>query len=88
MNFGINREIFFEALSHIQGVIEKKGTLPILSNVLIEAKNSKLILTSTDLDIIFIEFEILTFLQSSMKFQIWKLFMNVQPQRQLAFYMI
>ena len=42
MNFGINREIFFEALSHIQGVIEKKGTLPILSNVLIEAKNSKL----------------------------------------------
>ena len=55
MNFGINREIFFEALSHIQGVIEKKGTLPILSNVLIEAKNSKLILTSTDLDIIFIE---------------------------------
>ena len=55
MEFKINRDTFIESLGHIQGVVEKKNTLPILSNVLIEVKDSKLILTSTDLEIIFIE---------------------------------
>nr|WP_320049259.1 DNA polymerase III subunit beta [uncultured Desulfuromonas sp.] len=42
-----------KGLTLVQGVVEKKKTLPILSNVLIEtdAENSKLVLTATDLEI-------------------------------------
>ena len=32
----------------------KRSTLPILSNILLEVKNSKLTITATDLDLIFI----------------------------------
>jgi len=55
MEFTVNRDIFLKALGHANGVIEKKTTLPILSNILIEAKNSKIKITATDLDIIYIE---------------------------------
>ena len=55
MEFKINRDIFLKSLSHASGVIEKKTTLPILSNILIEAKNSKIKITATDLDIIYSE---------------------------------
>ncbi len=53
MEFIINRDIFLQSLSHAYGIIEKKSTLPILSNILIEAKDSKIKITSTDLDIIY-----------------------------------
>ena len=55
MEFTINRDVFLKSLSHAYGVIEKKNTLPILSNVLIEAKNSKIKITATDLDLIYSE---------------------------------
>ena len=55
MEFTINRDVFLKALGHANGIIEKKTTLPILSNILIEAKNSKIKITATDLDIIYIE---------------------------------
>ena len=55
MEFSINRDIFLKSLGHAYGVIEKKTTLPILSNILIEAKNSKIKITATDLDIIYTE---------------------------------
>tara|TARA_B100000029_G_scaffold499901_1_gene570896 strand:+ start:75 stop:1190 length:1116 start_codon:yes stop_codon:yes gene_type:complete len=55
MEFTINRDIFLKSLNHANGIIEKKTTLPILSNVLIEAKNAKIKITSTDLDIIYFE---------------------------------
>jgi len=55
MEFTIDRDIFLKALGHANGIIEKKTTLPILSNILIEAKNSKVKITSTDLDIIYFE---------------------------------
>ena len=55
MEFSINRDIFLKSLGHAYGIIEKKTTLPILSNVLIEAKNSKIKITATDLDIIYSE---------------------------------
>ena len=55
MEFTINRDIFLNVLSHATGIIEKKTTLPILSNILIEAKNSKVKITVTDLDIIYFE---------------------------------
>jgi DNA polymerase-3 subunit beta len=55
MEFTINRDIFLKSLSHAYGVIEKKTALPILSNILIEAKGSKIKITATDLDIIYSE---------------------------------
>ena len=55
MEFAINRDSFLKSLGHANGIIEKKTTLPILSNVLIEAKNSKIKITATDLDIIYYE---------------------------------
>mgnify|MGYP001232797607 CR=1 FL=1 len=55
MEFSINRDIFLKSLSHAYGIIEKKTTLPILSNILIEAKETKLKITATDLDIIYSE---------------------------------
>ena len=55
MEFTINRDIFLKSLGHAYGVIEKKTTLPILSNILIEAKSSKIKITATDLDIIYSE---------------------------------
>ncbi len=55
MEFTINRDIFLKSLSHAYGIIEKKTTLPILSNVLIDVKNSKIRITATDLDIIYSE---------------------------------
>ena len=55
MEFAINRDIFLKSLSHAYGIIEKKTTLPILSNILLEARDSKIRITATDLDIIYIE---------------------------------
>ena len=55
MEFTINRDIFFKSLSHAYGIIEKKTTLPILSNILISAKGSQIKITATDLDIIYSE---------------------------------
>ena len=55
MEFITNRDIFLKALGHANGIIEKKMTLPILSNILIEAKDSKIKITATDLDIIYVE---------------------------------
>ena len=42
MEFIVDRDIFLKTLGHANGIIEKKTTLPILSNVLIEAKDSKI----------------------------------------------
>ena len=55
MEFTIDRDIFLKSLGYANGIIERKTTLPILSNVLIEAKQSKIKITSTDLDIIYFE---------------------------------
>ena len=55
MEFSINRDIFLKSVSHAYGIIEKKTTLPILANILIEAKNSKIKITATDLDIVYSE---------------------------------
>ncbi len=53
MQFVIKRDILLKSLNFVQGVVEKKNTLPILSNVLIELKGKKLSIVATDLDIVF-----------------------------------
>ena len=54
MKFSVNQQDLQQALNYCQGVIEKRSTLPILSNVLIDVQKSKLTITATDLDLIFI----------------------------------
>ena len=54
MKFNVNQQDLQQALNYCQGVIEKRNTLPILSNVLLDVVNSKLVITATDLDLIFI----------------------------------
>ena len=54
MKFNLNQQDLQQALNYCQGVIEKRSTLPILSNILMNASNSKLTITATDLDLIFI----------------------------------
>ena len=53
MQFIIKRDKLLKSLNFVQGIVEKKNTLPILSNVLIQLKNKKLSIVATDLDIIF-----------------------------------
>ena len=53
MQFSIKRDILLKSLNLVQGVIEKKNTLPILSNVLLQAEKGKLIIIATDLDLVF-----------------------------------
>ncbi len=54
MKFNVNQQDLQQALGYCQGVIEKRSTLPILSNILLDVQDSKLIITATDLDLIFI----------------------------------
>tara|TARA_B100001564_G_scaffold333770_1_gene321686 strand:- start:610 stop:1725 length:1116 start_codon:yes stop_codon:yes gene_type:complete len=53
MQFVVKRDILLKSLNFVQGVVEKKNTLPILSNVLLQLKESKLLIVATDLDIVF-----------------------------------
>ena len=53
MQFIIKRDELLKSLNFVQGVVEKKNTLPILSNVLLQLKEKKLTIIATDLDVIF-----------------------------------
>jgi DNA polymerase III subunit beta len=55
MRVTIERSGFLKALNHVQSVVERRNTIPILSNVLINAKKDSLRLTATDLDIEIVE---------------------------------
>lgn len=51
MKFNIEKAAFLEVLQMVQGVVSIRSTLPILSNVLVQAQKSQLLLTTTDLDV-------------------------------------
>ncbi|MDP2921356.1 MAG: DNA polymerase III subunit beta, partial [Candidatus Omnitrophota bacterium] len=51
MKIKILKQTFLKNIQHVQNIISSKSSLPILSNILIEAEKNKVILTSTDLDI-------------------------------------
>lgn len=51
MDITIQREALLKPLQAVSGVVERKQTLPILSNVLLSAKDGQLHLTGTDLEI-------------------------------------
>ncbi|MCA3559568.1 MAG: DNA polymerase III subunit beta [Aestuariivirga sp.] len=55
MRVTIERSAFLRALTHVQSVVERRNTIPILSNVLLQAGDGHLKLTATDLDIEIVE---------------------------------
>lgn len=55
MKVTVERSGFLKALNHVQSVVERRNTIPILSNVMIEAAKGRLKLTATDLDMEIVE---------------------------------
>ncbi|MAA75654.1 MAG: DNA polymerase III subunit beta [Salinisphaeraceae bacterium] len=51
MKFKVARLELLEALQAVIGVVERRQTMPILSNVLIQAENDRVKLTATDLEL-------------------------------------
>lgn len=55
MKLTIERSALLGALSHAQNVVERRNTIPILSNLQLVAESDKLSLTATDLDLAMVE---------------------------------
>ncbi len=55
MKLVIERAVLLKALSPIQSVVERRGTIPILANVRLDADKGGLHLTATDMDIAIVE---------------------------------
>ena len=51
MEFRIDKDTFLKALQKVQGIVERRNTMPILSNVLIEASPGLIHVTATDLEV-------------------------------------
>jgi len=51
MQFTIEKDVFLKGLAKVQGIVEKRNTIPILANVLIEAGESAIQITATDLEV-------------------------------------
>ena len=51
----VERSALLKAMSRAQSIVERRTTIPILSNVLIEASGDKISLRTTDLDIEIVE---------------------------------
>jgi DNA polymerase III subunit beta len=51
MKFSLSREQFLGPLQSVIGVVERRQTMPILANVLINARSNRLSLTGTDLEV-------------------------------------
>ena len=55
MKITIDKTAFLQPLDHIHHVVERRNTLPILSNLKIEAKDGQLRMTATDMDMDMVE---------------------------------
>ena len=55
MKITIERAALLRSLGHVQSVVERRNTIPILSNVLLKAENGELALTATDMDLEIVE---------------------------------
>jgi DNA polymerase-3 subunit beta len=51
MKFTIEKDVFLKGLGRSQAVVEKRNTIPVLSNVLIQAENGEIVLSASDLEI-------------------------------------
>jgi DNA polymerase III subunit beta len=55
MKFKADRATLLKALAHVQSVVEKRNTIPILANVMIAVRDGRLTLTATDMEIAVVE---------------------------------
>ena len=55
MRLTIERSALLRSLAHVQSVVERRNTIPILSNVQLVAQDGSLYLTATDLDLAVVE---------------------------------
>lgn len=51
MKFSIQREVFLQPLSQVVGVVERRQTLPVLANFLLVARDGRLSVTGTDMEV-------------------------------------
>ena len=51
MKLSIDRSALLRSLNHVQSVVERRNTIPILSNVLMKAEDGVLSMASTDMDL-------------------------------------
>lgn len=51
MKFSINRETILRPLQQVAGVVERRQTLPVLANVLMQVTENQLSMTGTDLEV-------------------------------------
>ncbi|TXL81881.1 DNA polymerase III subunit beta [Vineibacter terrae] len=55
MKLTIERAALLKALTHVQSVVERRNTIPILSNVMLTAQKGRLGLAATDMDLTIVE---------------------------------
>jgi DNA polymerase-3 subunit beta len=55
MKLTIERAALLKSLAHVQSVVERRNTIPILSNVMMEAEGGTLSLSATDMDLAVVE---------------------------------
>ena len=51
MKFSVNRELLLRPLQQVAGVVERRQTLPVLSNLLLKVAGNELSMTGTDLEV-------------------------------------
>ena len=51
MRFSLSREAFLKPLQQVVNVVERRQTLPVLSNLLVQVENGQLSLKGTDLEV-------------------------------------
>src|SRR5690348_17639339 len=51
MRFSIQREALLNPLQQVVGVVERRQTLPVLANLLVQVEQGRLTLTGTDLEV-------------------------------------
>lgn len=55
MKLTIDRSMLIKPLGHVQSVVERRNTIPVLSNVVLKAEDGQLALTATDMDMDIVE---------------------------------
>lgn len=55
MKLTIERSSLLKSLAHVQGVVERRNTIPILGNVMLSARDGMLGMTATDMDLAIVE---------------------------------
>ena len=51
MKFTLSRDALLKSLGHVQSVVERRNTIPILANVLIRVAGPEVSFTATDMEI-------------------------------------